>query len=63
MMDVTNLLTIQYNKIKNGNDSLGKPIMKYVTVMPGMTVRRPMEVVVSSARNAASTEYVLFAFS
>ena len=37
--------------------------MKYVTAVPGMKVRSPIEVVVSSARNAAGTEYVLFAFS
>lgn len=57
------LLTSQYNMIRKGYDSLGKPIMKYVTVIPGITVRSPIEVVVSSARKAADTEYVLFAFS
>ena len=46
-----------------GYDSFPKPIMKYVTAVPGMKVRSPIEVVVSSARNAAGTEYVLFAFS
>jgi hypothetical protein len=56
-------LTTQKISIMKGNVELGKPAMKYAIAVPGIKVKRPIAVVVRSAKNTASTETVLLALS
>ena len=62
-MSCSAVLTIQNTNIMKGYASLGKPIMKYETALPGITDKSPIAEVVRSAKNVASTETVLFALS
>lgn len=48
-------LTIQKTKMRKGNASLGRAIMKYEIENPGMYEMRRVDVHVSSAKKAGST--------